>query len=109
MAQKFGFPYGSLGGAKKAAPKPPAGDDGADGMDNGDGGDATSQIHEHLRNMHAATGHAHTHVEHNGDGTHTSHHIDEDGNISGPHDHANLEELKGAFDNFVDEEEKEPY
>ncbi len=64
-------------------------------------------IHEHLRNMHEETGTAHTHIEHHGDGSHTSHHIDGEGEIHGPHDHENLEALKGHMDKFLDEEGKE--
>jgi hypothetical protein len=64
-------------------------------------------IHEHLQNMHAQTGEAHSHVEHHGDGTHTLHHVDQAGEMHGPHDHENLEELKGHMDKFLDEEGQE--
>jgi hypothetical protein len=66
------------------------------------------QIHEHLRNMHEQTGEAHSHIEHHDDGSHTSHHIDKGGEVHGPHDHANIEELKSAMDQFLNEEGNEP-
>ena len=46
-------------------------------------------IHEHLRAMHEETGEAHSHVEHHADGSHTSHHVSAEGEISGPHHHEN--------------------
>ena len=64
-------------------------------------------IHDHLQEMHEATGHAHSHIEHHGDGRHTSHHIDEAGQMSGPHDHENLEALKSHMDQFLNEEGEE--
>lgn len=64
-------------------------------------------IHEHLKDMHEATGHAHSHIEHHGDGRHTSHHIDASGSVSGPHDHENLEALKDHMGQFLDEEGQE--
>lgn len=105
MAQKFNFPIGGSGKPMaKPAPKPmaqpePQGEE--------QGGDVTPEIHQHLQSVHEQTGKAHTHVEHHGDGTHTSHHISESGEVSGPHDHQNLEELKQAFDQFIGEEGKE--
>lgn len=62
------------------------------------------QIHEHLRNMHEQTGEAHSHVEHHEDGSHTSHHVNRGGEVHGPHDHSNIEELKSAMDQFLSEE-----
>jgi hypothetical protein len=56
-------------------------------------GDPTAMIHEHLTKMHEMTGKAHSHVEHHGDGTHTSHHVDEQGQVSGPHEHESMEAL----------------
>ena len=38
----------------------------------------------------------------------TSHQIGEGGEVEGPHDHSNLEELKAAMDTFLDEEGAEP-
>jgi len=64
-------------------------------------------IHEHLKQRHAETGNAHSHIEHHADGSHTSHHIDESGEVSGPHDHENLEALKQHMDQFANEEEGE--
>lgn len=57
----------------------------------GEGGH--EDIHEHLRAQHEKTGHAHSHVEHHGDGTHTSHHIHESGEIEGPHEHPDTESM----------------
>lgn len=50
-------------------------------------------IRAHLQAMHEETGHGHSHVEHHGDGTHTSHHIGAGGEMSGPHHHASDEEM----------------
>lgn len=55
--------------------------------------DGAGDIEEHLRARHAETGHAHSHIEHHGDGRHTSHHIDETGEVSGPHEHGSDEEM----------------
>ena len=92
MAQKFNHPYGSLGAkpAPKAAPMKPEGD--LEAAEAGAGDHAA--IHQHLQEQNAMDGKAHTHVVHNGDGSHTSHHVAAHGEVSGPHDHANLEDLK---------------
>lgn len=57
------------------------------------GANVDEQIHGHLTEMHAATGHGHSHVQHHQDGSHTSHHIGHDGKISGPHHHGSTEEM----------------
>lgn len=67
-----------------------------------DGGD----VHEHLKALHAAHGGKHMHIHHDG-GEYTTHHIDEDGNTYGPHDHENMEALKDHMDRFLSEEEHE--
>jgi hypothetical protein len=103
MAQKFNHPYGSLGAKPKAAPMKPEGD--LEAAEAGAGDHAA--IHQHLQEQNAMDGKAHTHVVHNGDGSHTSHHVAAHGEVSGPHDHANLEDLKNSFDHFVGEEENE--
>lgn len=70
--------------------------------EDGDGpGDAKSPIHEHLSKMHEMTGNAHTHVEHHMGGGHTSHHISEHGEMSGPHDHASTDDVKGGMDQML--------
>lgn len=66
-----------------------------------------AEIHNHLRNMHAQTGEKHSHIEHHGDGSHTSHYVDEGGEVHGPHDHANMEALKQHMDQFLGEEQHE--
>lgn len=102
MAQKFNYPFGSGGKQPaKAQPKPEGNLEAAEA-----GAGDHAAIHQHLMEQHQMDGKAHTHVVHNGDGTHTSHHV-KDGQVSGPHDHANLEELKNSFDHFVGEEEGE--
>lgn len=98
MAQKFNYPFGSGGKAPKAAPKPEGNLEAAE-----EGAGDHAAIHQHLQEQHAADGKAHSHVVHHGDGTHTSHHV-KDGQVSGPHDHQNLEDLKSHFDQFLDEE-----
>lgn len=105
---QFNYPIGRGNQPKpsaKPAAKPMAAEpDGDEPM----GGDVTPEIHQHLQAMHSATGEAHTHVEHHDDGSHTSHHVNKAGEVHGPHDHANLEELKSAMDQFIGEEEHEP-
>lgn len=81
---KFGKGY--LGGSKEA-PMPHETEPEAAGGEN------EGIIHEHLTNMHAQTGHGHSHIEHHLDGTHTSHHISHEGELSGPHHHASTEEM----------------
>lgn len=99
----YGMKYGKgyLGGSKEA-PMPHE----SNPVDAG-GEEHHEAIRQHLESMHQQTGHAHSHVEHHGDGRHTSHHISADGEHSGPHDHENLEELKNSFDQFANEEEHE--
>jgi hypothetical protein len=63
--------------------------------------------HGALEAMHEnEPGSKHVVVSHDGYGM-TSHGIDEGGEHSGPHDHANLEELKSHLGKFFDEEEHE--
>ena len=92
------FSKGYLGGSKEAKMPHESEPENA-------GGDEA--IKSHLAERHAETGHAHSHVEHHGDGRHTSHHISEGGEHSGPHDHENLEALKSHMNQFLDEEGNE--
>ena len=48
----------------------------------------------------------HMHVHHDG-AKFTTHHVGEDGEVQGPHDHENLESLKDHMAQFFDEEEHE--
>ena len=64
-------------------------------------------IQEGLKAAHEGTGEAHSHIEHHEDGSHTSHHIGKDGEMSGPHDHENIEALKDHMDQFLEEEGRE--
>ena len=61
--------------------------------------------------MHAANHHEpdakHMHVKSDGMGAMESHHVGEDGNIEGPHDHENIEALKDHMGKFLDEEAHE--
>jgi hypothetical protein len=77
----------------------------AEAQADGDMGDQGAQpephhaaIHAHLQQMHAATGEAHSHVEHHGDGTHTSHHVDAAGQVSGPHHHVDAQSLQAKME-----------
>ena len=94
---KFGKGY--LGSGKQEEPMP------HESEPQNAGGDES--IKQHLEERHAETGHAHSHVEHHGDGRHTSHHISEAGEHSGPHDHENLDALKSHMDQFLNEEGQE--
>lgn len=101
MAQKFNYPFGSGGKQPQATPK----QESELNTEEAGAGDHAA-IHQHLMEQHQMDGKAHSHVVHNGDGTHTSHHV-KDGQVSGPHDHENLEALKDHFDQFLDEEGQE--
>ncbi len=65
--------------------------------------------HEHLHEALAHISAKHhpdepsSHVMHGEDGGHTSHHS-KGGEVSGPHDHENLEALKSHMGKFLDEE-----
>lgn len=65
-----------------------------------DDGDVAS----HLSALHAASGGKHIHVHDDGLGTITSHHVGEDGEVQGPHNHENIEALKQHMDQFLNEE-----
>lgn len=74
--------------------------------------DGEKTEHPHVGHLAAHVAHhhepeaAHSHVMHHEDGTHTSHHA-KDGQVSGPHDHENLEGLKSHMDQFLNEESHE--
>src|ERR1044071_3248806 len=65
-----------------------------------------SPVHEHLRSLHEKMGGMHAHVHHDGSKL-TSHHVAEDGEVQGPHDHPNMEALKKHLDQFFGEEQQE--
>ena len=95
---KFGKGYLGGGGEKPQSHEmEPQGEQG--------GGDEA--IKQHLAERHAETGHAHSHIEHHGDGRHTSHHISDGGEHSGPHEHASAEELVNHLKEHLPEEEQE--
>ena len=81
---KFGKGY--LGGGKQEEPMP------HESEPQNAGGDES--IKQHLEERHAETGHAHSHVEHHGDGRHTSHHISREGEHSGPIEHESTEAMQ---------------
>ncbi len=62
---------------------------------------------EHLKAYHDAMGGGKAMLVHHDGMNITSHQIGEDGEVQGPHDHQNLEELKSAMDQFLDEEANE--
>lgn len=87
---KFGKGY--LGGGRpQQAPQGPDMHD--HGEPDGDEGGTHEEIAQHLQSMHEKTGKAHSHVEHHGDGTHTSHHIHASGEQEGPHEHPDDESM----------------
>ena len=86
-----------------------------------DHGDGTfhTETHDGERTEHPHIGHAlvhmgakhspmakHTHIHSEG-GSHTMHHAGEDGQAQGPHDAANLDDLKSSMDKFLGEEQNE--
>lgn len=64
-------------------------------------------IHDGLRAAQAEHGGKHMHISHDGMGGMQSHHVGEDGEPQGPHDHVNLEALKQHMDQFFSEEGNE--
>ena len=79
------FSKGYLGGSMEEKPKAqPMG--GEHEEPDGDEGDVDGKIESHLKAMHAATGHGHSHIQHKPEG-HIAHHIDHEGNVSGPEEH----------------------
>ena len=73
------FSKGYLGGAmEEAKPKPEMG-----GEHEEEGGGEDGKIESHLKEMHAATGHGHSHIQHKPEG-HIAHHINHEGQMSGP-------------------------
>ena len=83
----YNYPIGSGGKppAKKAAPPQAMGGGPQEGSKPEGGPD--EMIAAHLQEMHAETGHGHSHIQHHGDGTHTAHHISHEGEVSGPEPH----------------------
>ena len=61
--------------------------------------------------VHAAAHHepdsSHMHIKHDGMGGLESHHVGEDGQAQGPHEHPDVEALKSHLDKFLGEEGKE--
>lgn len=90
----------------ESKPEPIKGADNA-GENKGDESDGEGGAHGALEAMH---GHEpsskHAVVSHDGYGM-TSHTVDENGEHTGPHDHANIEELKSHLGKFFNEEEGE--
>jgi hypothetical protein len=74
------FSKGYLGGAMEE-PKQEMG-----GEPEGEDGGADGKIESHLKEMHAATGHGHSHIQHKPEG-HIAHHINHEGQMSGPEEH----------------------
>lgn len=89
--------------ADKAAEKPPMHGTEAPPMEEA----PADSTHEHLAALHAEKGGKHMHVHHDGMSI-TSHHVGDDGEVQGPHEHENLEALKQHMDQFFDEEGAEP-
>jgi hypothetical protein len=82
----FNYPIGS-GGKPPAKAEPKAMPEQEQEPEGEDGG-ADEKIQSHLQEMHAATGHGHSHIQHHPDGTHTAHHVSHEGEMSGPEPHA---------------------
>lgn len=79
---KAHFSPGYLGGGKKeSAPAPKQ-----EGGEREEGGGEDGKIESHLKEMHAATGHGHSHIQHKPEG-HIAHHISHEGEVTGPEEH----------------------
>lgn len=76
------------------------------------GGQKTEHQHIGAAMVHMAHHHApeggHSHVMHHMEG-HTMHHMSESGQASGPHEAANMDELKGHMENATGEGGGEEY
>lgn len=86
MAMSYGKGYL---GKPKEQPQQQGGMSMGGGMDEGgeeQGGDHEA-IHSHLKQMHEMDGKAHSHIVHHGDGGHEAHHVDMNGETSGPEEH----------------------
>ncbi len=59
---------------------------------------------EHLKAYHDAMGGGKAMLVHHDGINLTSHQIGEDGEVQGPHDHENLDQLKASMDQFLSEE-----
>lgn len=59
-------------------------------------------VPEHLQAMHQQMGGKHMHVHSDGF-SHTTHHVGEDGQVQGPHEHPDMEALKDHMSNFFEE------
>jgi hypothetical protein len=60
----------------------------------------------HMKAMHSETGGKHAHIHSDGF-SHTTHHVGEDGQVQGPHEHGSAEEAADAMKNFLSEEAQE--
>lgn len=87
--------------ATKPAPMKPADKPAAN--DTAEPADA-DPVRSHLESMHARDGGKHMQISRDEMGGYKSHHVGEDGEVEGPHDHANIEELKRTMNHFFDEE-----
>jgi hypothetical protein len=74
------FSKGYLGGAMEEKPQPKQE---MGGGEEGEGEGPDAKIESHLKEMHAATGHGHSHIQHKPEG-HIAHHISHEGQMSGP-------------------------
>lgn len=70
------------------AKKEPAGDGGKPAEHGG------NSVHEHMAAMHAEHGGKHFHHMAHEDGSHTTHHVGEDGQVQGPHEHPDMEAVQ---------------
>lgn len=85
MASSSRFGH-SMIGSKPSLPQDGVDPTGQPGGPTEGGDEHTQQIHEHLKQMHSMTGHGHSHIEHKPEG-HMAHHVDHEGNVSGPEEH----------------------
>lgn len=81
--------------------------DGTHSVQHHDGTETGPHDHLHEAFAHISMKHhpdeAHSHIMHEQDDTHTSHHA-KDGEVTGPHDHENLEALHSHLKTFLNEE-----
>lgn len=71
--------------------------------------DSPSPVHEHLSAMHQAMGGKHMHVHSDGSGMHTTHHVGEDGQVQGPHEHPDMEAVKAHMEQVMGDNDEDEY
>lgn len=99
-----GKPRALAAGMKKPGAAPMDKPDMSDGLGpDGANPDHEGAISDGMSMMHNAMGGRHMHVHEGEDGKMTTHHIDHDGALQGPHEHPDLESVKQHMEKVFNE------